>query len=61
MVPGPDHIPMFPYLTLKAEADSPRGPWRKRYDITPWKPMRPVETASATCAGASAWPGWTCR
>ena len=36
--PAPDHIPMFPYLTLKAEADSPCGPWHKRYDITPWKP-----------------------
>lgn len=36
--PAPNHIPMFPYLTLKAEADSPRGPWRKRYDIIPWRP-----------------------
>jgi len=35
--PAPDYIPMFPYLTLKAEADSPRGPWRKCYDITPWR------------------------
>jgi predicted GH43/DUF377 family glycosyl hydrolase len=36
--PAPDYVPMFPYLTLKAEADSPEGPWRKRYDITPWRP-----------------------
>lgn len=36
--PAPDNIPMFPYLTLKAEADSPYGPWRKRPDIVPWRP-----------------------
>lgn len=36
---APDHVPMFPYLTLKAEADSPCGPWRKRHDITPFRPM----------------------
>jgi len=34
---APNHVPMFPYLTHKAEADSPRGPWRKRYDIIPWR------------------------
>ena len=39
VTPAPNFIPSFPYLTLKAEADSPRGPWRKRYDITPWLPQ----------------------
>jgi hypothetical protein len=28
----------MPYLTLKAEAERPEGPWRKRYDITPYGP-----------------------
>lgn len=37
--PPPDYIPATPYFTLKAEADSPRGPWRKRYDIVPFSPQ----------------------
>jgi hypothetical protein len=36
--PAPDNVPMVPYLTLKAEAQSPYGPWRKRPDIIPWRP-----------------------
>ncbi len=36
--PAPDHIPIMPYLNLKAESQSPYGPWRKRYDLTPFKP-----------------------
>lgn len=34
--PVPDRIPSTPYVTLKAEADHPAGPWRKRYDIIPF-------------------------
>jgi predicted GH43/DUF377 family glycosyl hydrolase len=30
---APDNIPAFPYLTKKAESNSPGGPWKKRYDI----------------------------
>jgi len=37
--PAPDHVPMFPYLTFKAEADSPLGPWRKHYEPAPWRPV----------------------
>ncbi len=37
--PGPDFVPMFPYLTLKAEGDSSRGPWRKTYDVVPFRPL----------------------
>ena len=51
--PAPNHIPMFPYLTLKAEADHPRGPWRKRYDIIPWRPT------PGTYYAATASPGRT--
>ena len=34
------NTPAFPYLTLKAEADSPAGPWRKRPDVVPFEPQR---------------------
>lgn len=37
--PTPDFIPALPYYTCKAEGDSPSGPWRKRYDITPYGPV----------------------
>jgi predicted GH43/DUF377 family glycosyl hydrolase len=37
VTPPPELIPAFPYLTLKAEADSPAGPWRKRYDVVPFR------------------------
>lgn len=33
--PPPDRVPMSPYLCLKAESDSPSGPWHKQYDVTP--------------------------
>jgi hypothetical protein len=35
--PAPDFIPAFPYLTMKGESDSPLGPWRKQYGVTPFK------------------------
>lgn len=34
---GPGLVPNFPYLTSKAESDSPAGPWRKRRDIIPFR------------------------
>jgi hypothetical protein len=36
--PPPDRVPSFPYLTMKAEALFPGGPWKKRYEITPFRP-----------------------
>jgi predicted GH43/DUF377 family glycosyl hydrolase len=36
--PAPDYIPGLPYLTMKAEATSPSGPWKKRNDVTPFQP-----------------------
>lgn len=36
--PAPDFIPAFPYLTMKAEGDSPSGPWKKQYEVTPFRP-----------------------
>ncbi len=38
VTPKPDFVPAFPYLTMKAEGNSPTGPWKKRYDITPFSP-----------------------
>jgi predicted GH43/DUF377 family glycosyl hydrolase len=35
--PAPDYIPGFPYLTMKAESATPVGPWKKRYDVTPFR------------------------
>ena len=46
---APDRIPAFPYLTMKAESNSPTGPWKKRYDITPFKPQ-PNSYYSATAS-----------
>ena len=36
--PPPDRIPAFPYLTMKAHASSPIGPWVKQPDVIPFKP-----------------------
>jgi len=35
---APNRVPLFPYLTLKAKAASPAGPWTKQYDVTPFSP-----------------------
>lgn len=35
--PSPDFIPSFPYLTMKAEGDTPSGPWKKQYEVTPFR------------------------
>jgi predicted GH43/DUF377 family glycosyl hydrolase len=51
VTPGPDYVPAFPYLTMKAEGNSPEGPWKKRYDITPFNPV------AGTYYGATASPG----
>jgi len=35
--PPPNLIPSFPYLTMKAEADRPAGPWVKQKDVVPFR------------------------
>jgi predicted GH43/DUF377 family glycosyl hydrolase len=35
--PEPDRIPGFPYLTMKATAQGPAGPWVKQPEVTPWR------------------------
>jgi predicted GH43/DUF377 family glycosyl hydrolase len=47
--PPPDLVPSFPYLTMKAEGSSPIGPWKKRYDTTPFRPQ-PGTYYSATAS-----------
>lgn len=49
--PAPNYIPAFPYLTKKAESQTPGGPWKKRYDITP------IKTAPGTYYSGSVSPG----
>jgi len=61
VTPAPDFVPMFPYLTLKAEGDSPRGPWRKRYDVVPFRPRPDSYYASTASPGhvVATDGGWT--
>ena len=47
--PPPDLVPSFPYLTMKADAPSPTGPWSKRYNIVPFSPQ-PGTYYSATAS-----------
>ena len=47
--PPPDLVPAFPYLTMKADAPSPTGPWTKRYNIVPFSPQ-PGTYYSATAS-----------
>lgn len=35
---APNFIPSFPYLTMKAQARSPGGPWTKQPDVVPFRP-----------------------
>lgn len=36
--PAPDYVPAFPYLTLKARAATPAGPWSKQAGVVPFRP-----------------------
>ena len=49
--PAPNYIPAFPYLTKKAESNSPAGPWKKCYDINP------IRTRPGTYYAGSVSPG----
>ena len=49
--PAPDFIPAFPYLTRKARAASPVGPWTKQSDVIPFR------TQPGTYYSATASPG----
>ena len=48
---APDCIPSFPYMTMKAKANSPYGPWIKQPDVTPFRPIPGTYTASTASPG----------
>ena len=33
----PDRVPSFPYLTMKAKASNPAGPWLKQKEVVPFR------------------------
>lgn len=35
--PAPDFVPSFPYLTMKAKGNGPKGPWIKQKDVVPFR------------------------
>ncbi len=37
--PPPARVPAFPYLTMKARATSPKGPWVKQPEVVPFRPQ----------------------
>ncbi|NQT14678.1 MAG: hypothetical protein HQ582_18115, partial [Planctomycetes bacterium] len=37
--PPPERVPAFPYLTMKARASSPAGPWAKQKSVAPFRPQ----------------------
>ena len=49
---APDFVPGFPYLTKKAESNSPMGPWKKRYDIIPFTTKPGSYYSSSASPGA---------
>ena len=48
---APSLVPSFPYLNMKAESNSPFGPWIKRRDIIPFKPKENTFYSSTTSPG----------
>ncbi len=38
VTPPPNLVPSFPYLTMKAKASGPGGPWTKQKDVVPFRP-----------------------
>jgi predicted GH43/DUF377 family glycosyl hydrolase len=49
--PAPDLIPSFPYLNMKAESNSPFGPWTKRRNIIPFRPKENSFYSSTSSPG----------
>jgi predicted GH43/DUF377 family glycosyl hydrolase len=51
VTPAPDFIPSFPYLNMKAESESPFGPWIKKRNIVPFKPKQGTFYSSTASPG----------
>lgn len=51
VTPPPDRIPSFPYLTMKAEATGPAGPWQKQKEVVPFRPAPHAYTSTTASPG----------
>ena len=51
VTPPPDRVPMFPYLTLKARALAPTGPWIKQPEVVPFRPVPNTYYSSTASPG----------
>ena len=51
VTPAPDFIPSFPYLNLKAESESPFGPWVKQRGVIPFEPKEGTFYSSTASPG----------
>jgi len=49
--PAPDRVPSFPYLTMKARAASPLGPWIKEPNVVPFRPVAGTYYSSTASPG----------
>jgi predicted GH43/DUF377 family glycosyl hydrolase len=47
--PAPEHVPAFPYNTMKATGPSPVGPWKKQSAVVPFRP-KPGSYYSSTAS-----------
>jgi predicted GH43/DUF377 family glycosyl hydrolase len=47
----PGYIPAFPYLTMKAKANSPLGPWIKQPGVIPFRPTPGTYYATTASPG----------
>lgn len=50
--PPPNLIPALPYVTLKAHASSPTGPWTKNYAVRPFAPAPGTYYSDTASPGA---------
>ncbi|HQL76539.1 MAG TPA: hypothetical protein PLD58_25480 [Phycisphaerae bacterium] len=55
VTPPPNLVPMFPYLTMKAKASAPGGPWIKQKGVVPFR------TKPGTYYSLTASPGQVVR
>jgi hypothetical protein len=49
--PAPARVPSFPYLTMKAKAASPEGPWEKQKNVVPFRPKPDTYYATTASPG----------
>ncbi len=57
VTPAPNLVPGFPYLTLKARAPSPTGPWAKQRDVIPFRTAANTYYSTTASPGHVVWHG----